>query len=163
MAGEVQRQQPHGIPRWQIHEVCRELATGDMTQAAIGRKYGVTRQAINDFARRHARVIDEIRADLDDDFAGLWIADKRNRISALQREYELACEHRNSGHHEWIGKRMAIIRAVAEELGQIPNRSTMAVTGVVTHKIIGVSLDECFPEMPDIPDHVPDDLAAGLD
>lgn len=135
------------IMPWQKTEVCRLLATNEVQRSEIARRYGVTRQAITQFAQRHAREIEEIRERLDDEFAGQWIAEKRARIDALQAEYEAAMQGRLAGHHEWIKTRTAILRAVAEELGQIPNRSSVQVTGIVTHRLIGVDIERAFPPM----------------
>jgi hypothetical protein len=136
-----------GIPRHRIHEVCRELAAGDVSQAAIARKWGIARQTLNDFAHRHAERIADIRAHLDDDYAGLWIANKEARIAAYMDEFERLEHGRNSEHHEWSKARQAALRAVADELGAIPNRSSVQVTGIVTHRLIGVDIERAFPPM----------------
>lgn len=122
---------------WDRRTLCRELATGEMTRAALGRKYGVTGQAIGAFARRHAAEIADIKAALDDAFAGLWIARKEARIAQHQADYEAAEGNEKGDHHEWIKARTAILHAVAEELGQLPPRATITVTPV-THILVGV-------------------------
>jgi predicted transcriptional regulator len=91
-------------------------------RASLARKYGVGRQAITEFAKRHAWQMKEIEDHLDDEFAGLWIASKANRVSALQADYEIAARSEKSGHHEWVKARVQIAHAVAEELGQLPPR-----------------------------------------
>jgi len=138
-----------GIRPWDRPQLWRELAAGEISRADLARKYGVSRPVITAFASRWEPEIARVREHLDDEFAGLWIANKTNRIAALMDEYEHAMTGRNAGHHEWIKTRASILRAVAEELGQIPGRSTLAVTGTVTHKLIGIDLDEAFPPMPD--------------
>ncbi len=149
------RSQP-GIRPWMKHQVCRDLAEGVKKRAEIAREHGVTSAAITKFARVHAREIDEIRAKLDDEFAGLWIASKTNRIAALEADYELTISHYKAGHHEWVKARTAIVHAVAEELGQLPNRTQLTIGGTVRHELVGVDLDECLP-----PDDLDDDAAAG--
>ena len=52
---------PYGISEWEHLARCRDLAAG-MSKAEAARKYGVTGQAIDYFAKKHARQIDEIRA-----------------------------------------------------------------------------------------------------
>ena len=139
-----------GIPRWRYMELWTELADGTVKQAALGRKYGVSRQAVSQFAKRHRGRIEEIRAKLGQEFAGLWIADKRRRIEALQADYEASAANEfYSDHYEQVRVRMQILRAVAEELGEIPTKSTVHVGGVVEHRLVGVNIDECFPRVPD--------------
>lgn len=121
-------------------ELTRALAVGEVTRASLARRYGISRAAVTQFAQRHASEIDAIKAALDDEFAGLWIASKEQRINAHQADYETAAGHEKSGHHEWIKARTQILHAVAEELGQLPPRTTVAVMPV-THVIVGIDPD----------------------
>lgn len=126
---------------WERRQLCRELATGEHTYTALGKRYGVSRQAISAFAKRYAREIDDIKARLDDEFAGLWIADKGARIAAYQADLEMSeAGGEFAGHYEHIRTRTQILRAVAEELGQLPPRATVVVSPVV-HIIEGVDLE----------------------
>lgn len=124
---------------WERRQLCRELATGQ-THRALGKKYGVTHQAITAFAKRHAAEIDAIKADLDDEFAGLWIANKQARLAALQADFELSADGEYAGHYEHIRTRTQLARAIAEELGQLPPRATVAIVPV-QHLLEGVDLD----------------------
>ena len=119
----------------------RDLAAAEATRAALARKYGVTRGYITQFANQYSREIAAIRADIDNEFAGLWIADKENRIVAYQQEYALAASDGRAAHHEWIKTRALILRQVAEELGQLPTRATTAIIVPVVHVVEGVDLD----------------------
>ena len=122
-------------------QLCRELATGDRTRSQLARHYGVSPARITGFAKEHAREIDAIRADLDNQFAGLWIASKEHRIAAYQADFETSAEGDYSAHYEQVRTRTAILRNVAEELGQLPTRSTTAIIVPVVHQVIGVDLD----------------------
>ena len=124
---------------WERRTLCRELAAGDQSKAALGRKYGISAAAVSQFARRHAAEIAVIKGQLDDEFAGLWIASKAARIAAYQADYDLALDTDKADHHEWIKARTGILGAVAEELGQLPPRATVTVMPVV-HVIEGVDL-----------------------
>jgi hypothetical protein len=129
---------PDFSPRsWERRTLCRELALGEISKAALGRKYGVTGQAIGQFAKRHAREIDQIRAQLDDEFAGLWIASKEARMAQYQEDYEASQEHEKSTHFEWVRVRTQILHQVAEELGQMPPRAEVTVMPVI-HVLEGV-------------------------
>lgn len=118
----------HQIEPWLQHQLCRDLAEGVKTRAALAREHGVTRQAITKFAQRHRDRIAEIKAHLDDEFAGLWVARKSSRLSAYQRDLELI---EGIPHHEWVKARTGILKAVAEETGQLPPRMQIAVAPVI--------------------------------
>jgi hypothetical protein len=123
--------------------LCRELATAGKTRAALAREYGISRGAMTEFAQRNAREIDAIKARLDDEFAGLWIARKAARIAEYQHDLERIADN---PHHEWVKARTAILKAVAEELGQLPPRVSVAVIPA-QHVLIGVDEDEAFPDL----------------
>ena len=118
----------------------RAIADGERTRSQIARDYGVSASYVTQFAKRYALEIDRIKAALDDQFAGLWIADKESRMVAYQAEYATAAASDKANHHEWIKSRVAILHAVAEELGQLPPRATVVVQPVI-HVIEGVDLD----------------------
>jgi predicted transcriptional regulator len=127
-------------------DLCRELASKEQTRTALAEKYGVSQPAISQFAKRHAQRIEEIRANLDDEFAGLWIAKKRNRITAYQADVELIDtkaqkDGATMADADMIRVKTTIMKAVAEELGQLPARVTVTVTPV-EHIFMGVPMDE---------------------
>lgn len=129
------------VKPWERRQLCRELATGELTRAQLARRYGLARSSITRFAQRHALEIDQIKASLDDEFAGLWIASKGARIAVYQSDLELSEGNESFGsHYEQIRTRTQILRAVAEELGQLPPRQTVAVVPVV-HVVEGVDLE----------------------
>ena len=122
---------------WHRRQFCRELAAGEVTRAALARKYGISRAAVTQFAKRHRAEIDAIKAQLDDQFAGLWIARKENRLAQYQADYEASEQHDKSEHFEWIRVRTQIMHQAAEELGQLPPRATLTIMPVV-HVLEGV-------------------------
>lgn len=119
-----------GRHAWERRQLCRELATG-MTHRTLGRKYGVTHQAITAFAKRHAREIADIKADLDNQFSGLWIADKESRLAHYQADYEASEQHPKADHFEWVRVRTQIMHQVSEELGQLPPRAGVTIMPVL--------------------------------
>lgn len=129
------------LTRPEKRQLERDLARNEIPRAELARRYGVTRSAISQFARQRARQIEAIARDIDNEFAGLWIADKAQRILAYEHEYELASDSRNATHHEWIKTRAMLLRNVAEELGQLPNRTAAAIIVPVVHVVEGVELD----------------------
>lgn len=118
----------------------RALAAGEETRAQIARRFGVGTSYVSKFARQYAWEIDQIKAALTSQFAGLWIASQENRIVAYQEEYALAMGNDKADHHEWIKARTQILHTVAEELGQLPPRATVVVQPVV-HIIEGVDVE----------------------
>ena len=104
-------------------KLIRELATTDTLQKEHAAKYGVSRDAIHDFERRHAEEIAAVRADHLDEFAGLLIAEKQNRLSVYE---QLLLEAIDRGERQVA---VRILRNVAEELGHLPSR--MQISGAV--------------------------------
>jgi hypothetical protein len=157
----------------------RELAEGNLSPAKLAQKYGVSREGVRDFAKRYAAVIEEIRADLTNEFAGLWVADKKRRVAAYQQDIDLVDaetervlaardEHREMlssggdggggfdedgeieaevGVATDLGRLSRIkhraLRAVAEELGQLPTRALLRIEDDgAGHSYVGVDIDK---------------------
>ena len=117
----------------------RAIAAGEKKRAQIARDFGVSTSYVSQFAKTYAFEIDQLKQALDDQFAGLWIADKAARIAAYQADLEAsAADTKHAGYFEQIRTRTAILRAVAEELGQLPPRATLTIMPVV-HVLEGVS------------------------
>lgn len=132
-------------------QLIRELAKGEATQRELGQRYGVTQPAIANFAKRHAARIDEVRGKLDDEFAGLWIAQKANRIEVLQGQVDDIAEMMSDPEKaaragvqaaEMFRTAQSALRAVSEELGQLPARTVRHEGGVsVRYEVAGVDLE----------------------
>lgn len=118
----------------------RQLATRDLTRSQLARKFGVSPSYVTQFAKTYEREIEAIREKLDDEFAGLWIAQKEMRIAAYQAEYERALRHPRRDHFEWVNARRQILHTVAEELGQLPPRQTVTIVPVV-HVVEGIDIN----------------------
>jgi len=119
------------------HRLVHELARGEKTHDKLAGEYGVGRSGISEFASRHAAKIEEVRADLENEFAGLWIAQKAARIAELAEMYDddtLDPEERKI--------RKDLLRAAAEELGQIPNKAVVSLAQPVTVRLEGVNVDD---------------------
>lgn len=70
-------------------KLIRALALGEKTNAELAREREVTASAIKEFARRHAAAIAEVKVNVTDTMAGLWIAQKHERVAAYQQNAEL--------------------------------------------------------------------------
>lgn len=137
---EVQGSGSRRLTPFDRRKLQRAIAAGEKKRAQIARDFGVSASYVTSFARRYAFEIDQIKAELDNAFAGLWIADKESRILALQAEYVRAANADKADHHEWIKTRLMALHQAAEELGQLPPRATIAVMPVV-HVIEGIDVE----------------------
>lgn len=122
----------HGIKPWLRYGLCKDLAVGEKTRTQLGKEHGVTQQAVSKFAKANAARIADIRDHLDEEFAGIWLADKSKRIASYTADFELSATGDRAGHFEQIRTRNDIRRHVAEELGQMPARG-VTVAGIVQH------------------------------
>jgi hypothetical protein len=125
---------------WVKHRLIRDFALGEKTGAALAVQYGVSETSISQFKKRHSLEIEEVRNNLADEYAGVWVAQKLNRI----REYQEAAEKMAKGdsprNQEVL---VSILKAVAEELGQLPARTQVNVSQEnVTYEIVGISPED---------------------
>jgi len=109
-------------------------------------EYGVTGAAITLFKQRYAHEIAQIRADYDNKFAGLWVADKLNRIATYEADIEaIEAKSQKDGSTmadaDMLRVKGSFLKAVAEELGQLPGRVNVAVVPV-EHIIVGVNPED---------------------
>lgn len=115
-------------------KLIRELAEAEVPQAALAQKYGCATSSLTEFKQRHQEEITAVAADLENEFAGLWIADKSTRLSELQELYEAA----ETGDLNVIKARVDVMRKAAEELGHIPNRTTINLEQPIRVEITGL-------------------------
>ncbi len=112
-------------------QVCRWLAERKYTQTQIAEMLDCTPGAVANFAKRNADIINEIRENLEDEFAGMWIAQKRNRVAEYQAQADrlrLLIEQYDEPDAALIRAHQAALKAVAEEMGQLPSRLTVVQT-----------------------------------
>lgn len=147
----------------------RALATGNESIPELAKMFDATVGGIRAFAVRHAQKIAEIRENLEDQFAGLWIASKENRLAVYEKTIE---ESNDEIQRILMGGRRAgepadddaaeepvvdtsdalarlhrtvhrAVRQSAEELGQLPSRVAVTFEGQpVRHEIVGVDVDK---------------------
>lgn len=135
-------------------KLIRELATGEHTQSDLAARYGVDQSAISLFRSRHAERIADVAARLDDEFAGLWVAEKAARIATYQEQIEHVADllttppeedERGAGVNvstaELMRTQAAALRAIADELGQIPARVQVQHSGSLDVRLNGVDLE----------------------
>lgn len=133
-ASKADRGKLGGLKR---RQVIRLLAAQEISQAEIARRFDVTDSAITQFRDKYIEEIEAVRAAMDDEFAGIAIASKVNRVAMLEEIAEKAMEPTpkidNKGHrvmdvdgtvvYEFDGRLAAqALKQAAEEMGQLPTR-----------------------------------------
>jgi len=131
---------------WRKLDLIRELAEPKRTQRQMAADHGVTEPAITLFKQRHALEIARVRENMADKFAGLWVADKMNRIAVYEADIEAIemmaqRDGATMAQADMLRVKGSFLRAVAEELGQLPARVNVTVTPV-EHVIIGVNPED---------------------
>ena len=147
-----------GLRRQQL---IRALALEDVKQSALAARFDVTEGAITQFKHRYAKEISELRADAENELTQIAIANKANRLRALEEIHDVAMQPTpkvagkdgdlvldpETGEHvyEVDGRTaLAALKQAAEEMGQLPTR--LKVEGEVgvttTYRIEGVSPDD---------------------
>ncbi len=118
-----------------------DLAKSGKSQAELAIKYGVTQGAISSFKKRHQAKIDLIREEAGDRYAGILIAKQEARLEAYQEMYEAAVQ---AGDTKSQALAARVLRQVAEELGHLPGRITLAgeVGTRTTYDLPGVSPED---------------------
>jgi hypothetical protein len=64
------------------------LAKGDETHEQIAERYGISTQAVNQFSVRHRDAVQAVIAEGRSSLAGMWSADRRQKLGELERLYE---------------------------------------------------------------------------
>ncbi len=125
---------------WVKHRLIRDFALGEKTGEQLAVQYGCSATSISAFKKRHALEIEEVRNNLADEYAGVWVARKLDRI----REYQVAAEKMAVGESARSQEVLvSILKAVAEELGDLPVRTQVNVSNETTvYEIVGISTDD---------------------
>lgn len=125
---------------WVKHRLIRDFALGEKTGKELAEIYGVSQTSISAFKKRHLLEIEEVRNNLADEYAGVWVANKLERV----RQYQEAAEKMANGQSPRQAEVLVnILKAVAEELGQLPARTQVNVSQEnVTYEIVGVSPED---------------------
>jgi hypothetical protein len=105
---------------WRKRHVMRDIALGGNTLKALADKYEVSDVAMQAFKKRYREEIQAIIDDAENEFAGIWIASKEQRLSAYRDLWERAWEDNDFALCSKIEKQ------VAEEMGHLPGRVTIS-------------------------------------
>jgi hypothetical protein len=119
-------------------------------------KYSRSTQTVHEFSARNANEIarehEVVRGELDRELRGLWITRKHERLAWLQQycedaEEEAVDEELSTKHKQHARSQAArMMRMAAEELGEIPSRTSIELTAApeLRHHIVGVCLQSAF-------------------
>lgn len=153
MRGMGRRVIDQGQLRW---EVMRALARGD-DQQTVADAYSVGIDTVKKFAVRYAATIKKIAIATDNEYAGVWIADKRERILSLQDDVEAidqsmiltddngdAVLNADGSSMRGVDDKLlrvkhAALRQVAEEMGDL--KQSVDVTAKLNYEVVGVLPD----------------------
>jgi hypothetical protein len=125
---------------WVKHRLIRDFALGEKTGQQMALEYGVSQTSISAFKKRNAMAIEDVRDNLADEYAGVWVANKLARIQEYQEAAEKMADGRSPRNQEVL---TTILKAVAEELGQLPARAQVNVsTENVTYQVVGIPLED---------------------
>lgn len=125
---------------WVKHRLIRDLALGEKSGVQLAEIYGCSRVSISNFKTRHRLEIDEVRNNLADEYAGVWVAQKLARIQEYQQAAEKMARGTSPRNAEVL---VTILKAVAEELGQLPARNQINIQNQqVSYEIVGVNPDD---------------------
>jgi hypothetical protein len=117
-----------------------DLASGEKSQDALAEQYGVDQGSISRFALRFAAEIEAQRADMENKFAALWIAQKAARLAAYEDDVEAIDDHHDQPETALdpalLGAKHRALRNTAEELGAL--RTVIDSTVSVRYEIVGV-------------------------
>lgn len=125
---------------WVKHRLIRDFALGEKSGAELAVIYGVSKNSISLFKKRNALEIEEVRNNLADEYAGVWVAQKMARIQEYQEAAEKMARGSSPRNAEVL---VTILKAVAEELGQLPARTQVQVsTENVTYQVVGINPED---------------------
>jgi len=158
--GAAQHQDRGKLSGLNKRKVIRELALGELSQSALAEKYDVTPAAITMFKKRNAEAIAAVRADADNEFAGILIAEKVNRVQMYEELLHKALvpmpkvsnkgtlvTDPETGEYVYevdVRAAMQALKSVAEEMGQLPNRVTIGgeLSTTTTYRVEGVTPED---------------------
>jgi hypothetical protein len=132
---------------WAKRQLIHELARMEKTQQLLAQEYGVSESAVTQFKQRHQPEIEAVKLDIENEFAGLWVARKVNRLAELESDIERIIQT-NAGDTvrmadaEILRTKAALLKQVADELGQIPNKSHVKIEAETTVRYLMTGVDD---------------------
>ncbi len=136
----------------------RDIALTNMSQGQLAERYDVVQSSISEFISRNRARIEAVRVDSENEYAGVWIADKLNRIEAYAEQVNrirdlLGGERDNEEQGKEQGPlrsdeeaglmrvAQSALKSVAEELGQLTTRAKIDASGEIGVRVEMVGVD----------------------
>lgn len=122
-----------------LYALLHELAENELTQRVLARKYGISQARVSQLGTQYADEVEDMRADLEDEYAGLWLAQKAERVKAYMRLAEMLEEDLQVSGLEssFINQLQKVYKNIAEEMGQLPARVIVTQTGPKADYTVG--------------------------
>lgn len=117
------------------NRVIRALARGAQSQRAIAREFSVSESSIREFRDRHRAEIDDVAKELEKGLDALWITQKVERLEQLQQDLAAIADRHDA---EYVRLRADLLRKAAEEIGDIPNKTTLSFEKPVDINLTGI-------------------------
>lgn len=141
------------FPGWKRHRLLRDLAEllpvdGTETEQLeklqpVADKYRCAAKKVLTFLQENLYVVEEVKADADNEFAGLWITDRAVRIAAHEQFVQDIEDALDAGWSDdpqvYIKLRrlqQLSLRYVEESLGQLPNRITITPDSAISVRYV---------------------------
>lgn len=123
----------------------RELAEGAKTQMALAAEYGVTQQTISAFLAKYADDIKDIRENMENEFAGIALAHKKNRLAHLDSSVELIdtlleLNPEANDRASLLRAKQSALKDMANELGELVVK--IDTSQKLNVQVNGVSLED---------------------
>lgn len=109
------------------------IAAGEHSIKELAEMFESAEGTINQFKHRYRDDIRRMQENLADEFAGLWIADKRNRIQVYEDQVE---RFQTSDDPKLVARTQTALRSVAEELGALPQRVQVQQEKQTVHVVL---------------------------
>lgn len=132
-------------------KLIRALASEEFPVSQLALQYGVSTSAIYQFRERHADRIADVRRDIANQFAGIALASKVARVETYSQqvlqilqvlEDPTQVAKAGLGFAELARVAQQGMRAIADELGDIPARVQVQHSGSLEVRINGVDASE---------------------
>lgn len=134
----VPNRRPLSTP-WIRSQLIVELAAGEIPQTELAKKYGVVRSAITSFKKKYQQEINARRDSFEDEYADMWIASKRARLTTLQDTVEGLVDMELTT--DTARTLSALLKAAAEELDQLTNKNNINIQ-LATYELANVAIDD---------------------
>lgn len=138
MTDETPQASPHSGKlenRFRRQRLIRQIAHGDKSMRQLARDYDCDESAIRQFRDRHATEITDVVEELKQGLDAVWLTSKLERLERMRVELEALDGNESL---DAVKLRIDIMRKAAEEIGDIPNKTTLSFEKPVDITLTGI-------------------------